>query len=333
MESHGGGEASQSGDALREFVERVRGADRRAKLDATAARVIAALDRRGVHPVLLKGPALAHSLYDAGEHRGYSDVDLLVCPRDLEAARDVLSELGYADMSRGLGIDDVAGILHAETWSRPGDPAGPEMIDLHRTLPGCDAPADVVWEALSARSDSIELEGRRVAVLNRPAMAMHLATHAAQHGPTDAKAMGDLTRGIHRWPRQIWLEAALLARRVQAEQSFAAGLRLVVGDRSLADELGLEEHGETQWVINNRAARPRGTFHLQALVDAPTTRRRASVLRRSLLPRRDWIVWQHPWADASRAHLAAAYALHIIRAPVWAWRAWAFRRRGRRAGR
>jgi hypothetical protein len=101
----------------------------------------------------------------------------------------------------------------------------------------------------------------------------------------------------------------------------------------MAAELGLPEDGELSWVIRHRPSRPRGTFHVRGLIDAPGWAARGAILRRSLLPKRAWIADQTPWARRGGAWLLAAYALHMARAPLWALRAWRFDRRARRAGR
>ena len=139
-----------------------------------------------------------------------------------------MTGLGYKHGEEIFGIDDVGEILHAETWSRRVEvgPGGPLLIDLHWRLPGCEAPADAAWEALAPRRASIELNGREAAVLDREALALHLATHAAQHGPDDLKAIADLTRGLERWPLEVWRSAASLAAELEATPTFAAGLRL-----------------------------------------------------------------------------------------------------------
>jgi hypothetical protein len=116
---------------------------------------------------------------------------------------------------------------------------------------------------------------------------------------------------------------------VGATAAFAAGLRLVPPGAALARDLALPPTDELQWAIANRNVRPRGTFHLRAFAEARTLPQRASVLRRSLLPRREWIAWQYPWARAGGVRLLAAYGLHLMRAPVWAAAAWRFRRRAR----
>ncbi|MGH2951065.1 MAG: nucleotidyltransferase family protein [Solirubrobacterales bacterium] len=319
--------------AVGEFVARVRGLDRRAQVDAAATEAFDALDAAGVRSLLLKGPALARLLYAADEHRGYTDVDLLVAPPDLPRARRALSDLGYANRSEGRGIDDVAGILHAEIWLRFGEDAPLAMVDLHWRLAGCEAPAQIAWDALRARRTWIELEGRRVAVLDRVGLALHLATHAAQHGPDDAKATADLRRGIERWPLGVWRAASRLAGDVGAIPAFAAGLRLVPTGAELASELELPWADTLTWEILHRNARPRGTFHLQAWAQARGARERAEVLRRSLFPTPEWIAGEYPWAAGSQARLIAAYARHLLRAPVWTARAWQFRRRARRVSR
>jgi hypothetical protein len=55
-------------------------------------------------------------------------------------------------------------------------------------------------------------------------------------------------------------------------------------------------------------------------------RERAQVVRRALLPSRAWITWEMRWAARGRVYLAAAYGLHVLRAPLWALRALRFRR-------
>lgn len=319
---------------LDEFVARVRSLPYQEELDAATVEVFDAFESIGVEALLLKGPALAEALYVvAGKHRGYSDIDLLVAWQDLPRARSALADLGYANSDR-FWTDYVAAVLHAETWERRGERLKCErlMIDLHWRLAGCEAPATLVWGALAPRRASIELAGRRVAVLDRVGLAMHLATHAAQHGPDDLKALADLSRGLERWPFDVWSSAASLAAALDGTAAFAAGLRLLPSGAKWADELGLPAT-ELDWAIRSLDTRPRGTFHLQALAGARGARGRLGVLRRSVFPPRKWIANQYRWVAGSRTRLVAAYGAHLLRAPAWAVRAWRYRRRQRRAGR
>src|SRR5262249_58494084 len=121
---------------------------------------------------------------------------------------------------------------------------------------------------LSTHRGWIELEGRRVPVLDPDGLALHAATHAAQHGPDNLKAVSDLERALERWDHEVWSTAARVAEQVDGTLAFAAGLRLVPAGADLARELGLPPSDEVTWAILTRKERPRGTFHLDALVRA-----------------------------------------------------------------
>ena len=169
-----------------------------------------------------------------------------------------------------------------------------------------------------------------MATLDQVALALHAALYAAQHGTGDIKTMGDLDRGLHRWPPETWRQASKLAADLGAVEAFAAGLALVPAGAALARELRLPAADRLLWEIAHRDARPRGTFHLDAFAHAATQRERIDVLRRSLFPRRAWIAWEYPWARGRPIRMAAAYVRHVARAPAWALRAARYRRRARR---
>lgn len=318
--------------ALREFVARLNpGASGLAPvLDAALVVILEACEQRRLAPLLLKGAALAQLLYREDEQRGYADIDLLIDPRELDRVRQCLSELGYHDSSKSLGIDDVGGVVHAESWI---DEAHVVQVELHYWLAGSQLDPHLAWQVLSRRRLWIEIAGRSVPVLDRGGQAMQLALHAAQHGPDYPKGLRELALGLERWPIEVWQDAAGLASELQAADTFAAGLRLVAAGERLARELGLASNPALDWEIRNRGARPRGTFHLDALSQASTARERLDILRRSLFPARAWLVWHYPWADRGRTGLALARTLHLLRAPAWALRALRFRRRAQQAGR
>ena len=321
-----GQEGRQTG-TLEDFAVRARTAARTSRLDAALVEVLDACAAVDVEPLLLKGAALARTLYRRDESRGYFDVDLLVPSEDLSAVGQVLDDMGYRNVTELQGVDDVAGILHAQMWAQSVPEFGNLSVDLHWLLYGCEAPPQLVWETLSARHIFIDVAGRRVRTLDRPGLALHLALHTAQHGPDDLKAAADLNRGLERWSPEVWCQAADLAAELRAVEAFAAGLRLVPGGDLLARRLELPAAEVLLWQIAHRGERPRGTFHLQAFTEARGLSERMKLLRRSLLPRRAWIVWEQPQAARSRGRLFVAYCAHILRAPAWAARAWRFRRR------
>jgi Uncharacterised nucleotidyltransferase len=93
-------------------------------------RVTRRLEEAGIRPVILKGPALAHTIYPDPSLRSFGDLDLLVRTEDWRSTCDVLAADGYR---RGLpephaGFDERFGKAAVH---RNGD--GIEL-DLHRTL-------------------------------------------------------------------------------------------------------------------------------------------------------------------------------------------------------
>jgi hypothetical protein len=92
-------------------LEPFRLADLRALLEVLAA--------RGIDALIVKGSALAYSLYDAPDLRPRADTDLLIDAAQLEAARATLQSLGYVermssgDVQQALFVRvDAAGIDH-----------------------------------------------------------------------------------------------------------------------------------------------------------------------------------------------------------------------------
>jgi hypothetical protein len=301
-----------------------------ARLARATAEVLTALEAAAVDVLLLKGPALAALLYPAGEHRSYSDIDLMVAPGDRDVTERVLTDLTFGNADSETGVDDVGHVVHAHTWHR-ADPDGYTMVDLHHWLSGAEAPAAQAWEHLLAHRTWIDVAGRRAAVLDREGQAMHLALHASQHAAFAERLLYELDLALRRWPHEVWDAAADLAAAIDATRAFAAGLRLVPRGAAEAVRLQLPSTDEEDWAIKNRAARPRGTFHVQAWTEARTVPERLAILRLALFPSRAWIVRHDPTARDSTLRLIVAYARHLARAPAWAARAWVFERRARRA--
>lgn len=193
-------------------------------VDAYSAEVVAALNARGVESILLKGPSIADWLY-SGQARMYVDADLLIAPSSLRLATDALRELGFAPF-------DAFVSAHAHPWRREADHA---EIDLHLTIWGAGRPPGGVWSVLHSCSE-VRVVGRtEMRVLTRPALAMHLALHAAQHRDNLLKPREDLRRALEREPVTVWLEAERIADRLWALGPFADGLKLSpAGERVLA---------------------------------------------------------------------------------------------------
>jgi hypothetical protein len=90
--------------------------------------LLAALEAADVKTVLLKGTALAYSLYPAPAQRNRGDTDLLVAPDHLDRARAILTEQGFAT---DMQMAKVADPERQESWTFTAADGGEHEIDLH----------------------------------------------------------------------------------------------------------------------------------------------------------------------------------------------------------
>lgn len=105
------------------------------------ARVIAALDDRGIPAAAINGIAVASLLYDGRGTRQYTDADVLIPAGTTDTATRILAGLGYAPTGR-------PGALRRDL----GDPVVPSLnVDLTSRLAHAGAPA-AASEALARRA-------------------------------------------------------------------------------------------------------------------------------------------------------------------------------------
>ena len=194
-------------------------------LDALAARAVAALEVAGIEAMVLKGPATVHWIYaDIPGRRNYSDVDLLVEPKNWQPAVATL---------RALGIDRCPGRDPGQRgrllYERPLRAEEGLRIDLHRGFFGVGDP-EAFWRELASQNGADPVR-RRAARDPRPGVARRLiyALHAAQNGGARAtvpKPQHDLERSLELFDEDGLGAALDLARRVGAEAGFVTGLSL-----------------------------------------------------------------------------------------------------------
>jgi|GEM_PF-3113641 hypothetical protein len=101
------------------------------KLAQQIKKIAKAFNKINTSCIVLKGPALAHSLYPHPALRQSGDLDLLVLPPNMPAARKILEDLGYQCPFQiwGRGGD----FYHSEKYTHPNKNYY-KMIDLHFTL-------------------------------------------------------------------------------------------------------------------------------------------------------------------------------------------------------
>jgi hypothetical protein len=129
------------------------------------ARVQGTLEKAGVASVALKGTALVAAYYPSVGARYVGDIDLLVGPRDLEAASRALAAAGLrppeGQLPSWLGAEDPAmarnpgadHLLPLATW-------GGAILELHDRAPGGGPAAEEVL----GRSRRIDWQGRSLTI-------------------------------------------------------------------------------------------------------------------------------------------------------------------------
>ena len=288
-------------------------------VNVAGAEVAAALREAGIRAILLKGASVQRLLYDDGASRPYRDLDLLVAPDRWREAADAIQSLGFGHVFTETAETGVPG--HAGLWTRRRDGVS---VDLHWRLMGVEVTPTEAWRVLSASTEPMVLAGMEVEVLSPPASALHIALHAAQHGPGTAGPITDLERALERFDDRTWQSAHTLARRLQAEEMFAAGLSLLPPGDAVAARLALPAHESVETTLRWSSA-PSVSIGIEKLARTPGLWRKSALLGRELVPSPEFIrLW---WPPARRGgwRLVVGYLLHplwLLTQAVPAWRAW-----------
>jgi len=293
-------------------------------IDRASAEAVGALSDAGVRSILLKGPSFDALLYEPGEPRLYTDMDLLVQVGDEARAHAVLEGLGYRQRSER---EPEAAVEHATVWKRATDGMN---VDLHWTLNGVPATPGVdPWKVLAADTDEMEVGGTTVEILSEPGRALHVAIHAALPGNSGRKTLLDLRRALERLPASTWTAAAALAGRLGAEAPFAAGLGRLPEGEELAGTLDLTGERSVDAALLADSA-PYSAWTLERLSQAPGVRAKLRILLPRLLPKPEFMRVWYPVARRGPVGLALAYLRRLgwlVVATPRALRAW---RRARR---
>lgn len=271
--------------------------------DATIAEVVSTMRARGVHPLVIKGPAVARWLYNDPGERPFNDIDLLVDPASYDAAARCLAELGFRDERAGLRTNEQHP-NEESAWLRISDRE--VWVELHHKLALIPVSPDVAWERLSADPQPLTIAGIEIDTPNPAAHLVILALHATHHGVEHAKPLNDLRRAIRRIDASTWHMASTLATELGAAGAVREGLQLVDGGLELADRLGLAGDAPRAARLHARGAPPTA-IGIERLVTTSGMRGRLALIASRLGPSpsfmREWL----PLARRGRLGLTAAY--------------------------
>lgn len=139
--------------------------------------ILTALRGAGIQVIVLKGAALASTIYPNRSARPMSDVDLMLRKPDLRGARDILVGAGYFSSSE-LSLETQTRISH---HLRPlVSPKGGIIVELHWTLVRPDRPFSPDPDGLWERSLEVDITGVPVRVLALEDLVLHMSIQAAE---------------------------------------------------------------------------------------------------------------------------------------------------------
>jgi hypothetical protein len=135
----------------------------------------AALEDAGVEMVLLKGSALAHTVYPDPSWRPFADLDFLVRGQDFQQTCEVLAGQGF---NRALPEPRARFDVR---FGKAAELAGPGglMVDLHRTLVVGPFGLWVDPDELFAGTAPFSLGGRTLRRLDDTSLFLHACMHAS----------------------------------------------------------------------------------------------------------------------------------------------------------
>jgi hypothetical protein len=260
------------------------------RIDAAIAEVVAALARRGIFSVVLKGPAL-RDWYGADEE-AYSDGDLWVAPDQFVPATTELRMLGFVPDVDERGLPEWW-LEHAAGFHRARDGA---QIDLHRRLPGVGVSPARAWHLLSRRTEPFMVGGIRAARLRSSDRALQVTLHALHHGVAEQRPLRHVAAAIRALSMADWRAASQAARELTAAEGLAAGLELLPEGRALARQLALPPVCSASVRLQVDSA-PSAALTLQDMAEASLPRRLAMIARK-LFPPPGYM--RHWWPPAQR---------------------------------
>ena len=163
-----------------EHASQLRGIARRQLNHCNELRRIADALHGHVDFIALKGPVLAHQLYGNVARRDSVDIDILVRPRDVPSALQILSTIGYTAQQLESGA--FRHWLHHQHELSLVNCADNVLLELQWAWAQRHFAIDRDIDACFEESTELPLAGAAVRVLSPEDTLLYLAVHGAKHG-------------------------------------------------------------------------------------------------------------------------------------------------------
>jgi len=147
---------------------------------AELVRILGHLEDHGIKAMPYKGPALAQMLYGDVTRRQFGDLDILVFPKDVRAAKDALVALGYMLDVRLKAREERAYL--STGYEFPFTSAnGPHLVELQWRIVPRFYSVDFDVADLFKRAEQVSLGGRVFSTLCLDDLLLVLCVHATKH--------------------------------------------------------------------------------------------------------------------------------------------------------
>lgn len=195
--------------------------------------------------------------------------------------------------------------LWATSWSRDADGA---VVDLHRTLHGCEHSRVDPWPILSATAVEEEVGGICVALASIPARTLQIVLVSPNDRPW--RQWNDLKRALEQVPIEGWRDAAAVADALGVERLFGYRLSESPAGARCARRLGLKT-APRWWLYGDADPLLRW---IVLLATVPSWAARLRLARHLIAPQVTYVRSRDP--EAAKRGVAAAYgawAVHVLR--------------------
>ncbi len=152
--------------------------------------ILAFLAAHGICVVPFKGPALSVRLYGDLSLRGFGDLDIMVCERDVLRARRLLLDRGYAP--EWVETGELSQFLREKHEMLLYRVDGKVRVDLHWRFTSRSACLAGDPDRLLQHLETISIEGEEVRSLRLETYLLLLSMHAAKHRWVQLKMICDI---------------------------------------------------------------------------------------------------------------------------------------------
>lgn len=188
--------------------------------------LLSSFNANDIQALPLKGPALAVMAYDNISLRQFADLDILIHPKDVIRALNLLYARGYKLAAPLTRIQQVAPRFSQKKDLILTNANGNVRVELHWRLTGNHFSFPIYMDKLWERLEPLKIGGATVRNLPLNDLLLFLCMHGARHGWERLEWICDIAELIRIHPDLNWKEITCQARALGSERNLALGLFL-----------------------------------------------------------------------------------------------------------